>query len=123
MDISDVAAVARKLQQPGIYDKLVRDRRYHMQIYLRCFKANELIDSMLEHGFCRNRQDGVILGQKLQRSGHMHHVLDHHDFQDARLFFRWFNDEATILAKRSVVVRPGDQGAEAARGGSADAAF
>ena len=52
-DLSDMAAVARKLQQPGIYDRLVQDRRYRMRIYRRCFKANELITAMLEKGFER----------------------------------------------------------------------
>ena len=80
-----------------------------MRIYRRCFKANELITAMLENGFCRTRQEGVALGQRLQRSGHIHHVLDHHDFQDARLFFRWFNDEARILAKSSVIIGAGNR--------------
>ena len=98
-NVREMADLARKLQQPSLYNDLVRDRRYRMRIYMRCFKANELIDVMILHGFCKSRSDGIILGLKLQKYGHLHHVLDEHEFQDAKLFFRWFNDEANILGR------------------------
>ena len=106
MDITDLAAIARKLQQHGIYDQLVRDRRYRMHIYMRCFKANELIDAMLEHGFCRSRQDGVVLGRKLQKSGHMHHVWI--TMTSKMHVCSWFNGKL-LFWESVLVVRTGAQ--------------
>ncbi len=95
--VSELTSLARNLQQPGISSQIIRDRRYRMRVYKRCFVASELIDVMLEREYVMDRSSGVAMGLALQQNGHLHHVVDHHAFRDGRYFFRWYNDEAALL--------------------------
>jgi hypothetical protein len=47
---------------------------------------------MEREGLTREEATGV--GRRLVEAGLLHHVLDEHGFEDARLFYRFYADEA-----------------------------
>lgn len=74
---------------------LIKDRRYHLRLYPKCFKGSELIDWMLSQRHVSTRAEGVVVGSSLLMMGIIHHVADDHNFKDEPLFYRFRADDAT----------------------------
>lgn len=70
----------------------IKDRRYNLQVYPRCFVGSELVDWFV-HVLLLSREDGVKLGQRLINQHVVHHVVDEHAFEDGYLFYRFYWDE------------------------------
>ncbi len=70
---------------PGGLD--IHDRVFHLRTYRDCFVGNEAVDWIAQHQEV-SREQAVIIGQRLLALGHIRHVADEHDFEDAFLFYR-----------------------------------
>ncbi len=70
---------------PGGLD--IRDRVFHLRTYRECFVGNEAVDWIAQTQDV-SREQAVVIGQRLLALGHIRHVADEHDFEDANLFYR-----------------------------------
>ncbi|KAM4692006.1 DEP domain-containing mTOR-interacting protein-like [Rhinophrynus dorsalis] len=77
--------------------KLIKDRCYHMRTYPNCFVAREVIDWLIEHKDSPDRETAISIMQKLVDCNVIHHVCDEHAvFKDAKLLYRFRNDDGTL---------------------------
>ena len=75
----------------------VKNRRYKLKKYKRCFIASEAVDFMVQSGWATSRDDAVELGRELQDKFNLfEHVVEPHKhrFKDDYLFFK-FNASQT----------------------------
>ena len=70
---------------PGGLD--IRDRVFHLRTYRECFVGSEAVDWIAQTRDV-SREQAVVIGQRLLALGHISHVADEHDFEDANLFYR-----------------------------------
>ena len=70
----------------------IADRRHRLATYARCFVGSEAVDWMARNEGL-SRADATQAGRKLVLRGNVRHVLGEHDFEDARLFYRFAADE------------------------------
>ena len=72
---------------------LLADRTYHMRKYRQCFVGSEAVDWILENAErCGGeRRAAVALGNRLLQFGHIRHVTEEHEFEDAPLFYEFVN--------------------------------
>jgi hypothetical protein len=70
----------------------IKDRRYRLNIYPACFVGSEAVNWLMQTQNC-TREEAIDLGQTLIERGIIHHVTDDHPFQDAYLFYRFYEDE------------------------------
>ncbi len=87
----DLKTLVAELRNVGGID--IRDRRYHLKIYPRCFISREAIDWFVDK-LGIDRPAAVLLGQRLIDEHWIHHVVDQHTFEDGHLFYRFYWDEA-----------------------------
>jgi hypothetical protein len=80
---------------------MIKDRKYHLKSYKRCFVGKELIDWLVANNEATDRQEGLKIGRELLEAGVIHHVCDDHHFKDEHLFYRFRNDEETEEKKFS----------------------
>ena len=74
----------------------IRDRRYRLRTYKKCFIGCDAVDSIVERGLAKSRTEAVELGRALARElGLFQHVTGDHAFCDDYLFFR-FSDNASL---------------------------
>ena len=80
----------------------VRNRRYKLKKYKRCFIASEAVDFMVSSGWATSREDAVELGRNLQDQFNLfEHIVEPHKhrFKDEYLFFKFnashFNDSSS----------------------------
>lgn len=52
---------------------LIRDRRYHLKTYEKCFTGVEMVDWLLKKGEVESRSEAVAMMQKLLDNGVVHH--------------------------------------------------
>lgn len=73
----------------------IRDRRWHLQRFPRCFIGHEAVQQIAATWPCKPAQ-AVELGQALGRLGLLVHVVQEHPFLDDNLFYRlaWSDTEA-----------------------------
>jgi hypothetical protein len=64
------------------------DRRHLLTVHPRCFVGSEAV-SWLAAREGLTRAEAVAAGRRLVELGLVRHVLDEHDFEDARLFYRF----------------------------------
>jgi hypothetical protein len=79
----------------------VRNRRYQLKSYKRCFVGAEAVDFMVQSGWARSREEAVKIGQSLQKEFKLfEHVVDpeRHDFKDSFLFFKFNTIDASSLS-------------------------
>lgn len=68
----------------------VKDRRYRMKVYKKCFIASQAIDVLVDAGFAGSRVEAVRLGRKVnERYDLFEHVVGDHLLKDDYLFFRF----------------------------------
>lgn len=65
----------------------VADRRYHLKKYPECMVGKDAV-GWLSKRYGVSREDGVLLGDALLRSGYLHHVVKEQPFADAEYFYR-----------------------------------
>ena len=65
----------------------IRDRRWHLQTYPRCFVGSEAVQRITSAWPC-SAAEAVELGQALGRLGLLVHVVHEHAFLDQPLFYR-----------------------------------
>ncbi|XP_075071413.1 DEP domain-containing mTOR-interacting protein-like isoform X2 [Mixophyes fleayi] len=83
--------------------KLIKDRCQNTFTYPNCFVANELVDWLIEHKEASDRETAIAIMQKLFECNIVHHVCDQHDlFKDAKLYYRFRNDDGTLMATRQM---------------------
>jgi hypothetical protein len=70
----------------------VKDRRYRLSVYPRCFVGSDAVD-WLKKRFGLSTEDAVKLGQRLIDEKLLHHVTDGHPFENGYFFYRFFWDE------------------------------
>ncbi|KXZ48705.1 hypothetical protein GPECTOR_26g608 [Gonium pectorale] len=71
----------------------IRDRRYLLRTYRRCFVGRDAVAWMLAAGAAAGPAQAVALGDAMLRAGLLHHVLYEHGFEDALLFYRFAEDD------------------------------
>ncbi|MGF1457421.1 MAG: mechanosensitive ion channel domain-containing protein [Leptolyngbyaceae cyanobacterium] len=74
----------------------IRDRRFGLQVYTRCFVGSDAVRWFMQRQLA-SREEAIRLGQILVERGIIHHVIDEHTFKDDHLFYRFFIDEAIEL--------------------------
>ena len=52
---------------------LIKDRRYHLKTYEKCFTGVEMVDWLLKKGEVESRSEAVAMMQKLLDNGVVHH--------------------------------------------------
>ncbi|XP_075702350.1 DEP domain-containing mTOR-interacting protein-like [Rhinoderma darwinii] len=88
--------------------KLIRDRCRQTLTYPNSVVAKDLIDWLIEHKEAPDRETAINIMQKFVDSNVIHHVCDEHDvFKDAKLFYRFRNDDGTLSPTKQmkIVVR------------------
>ncbi|XP_018415090.1 PREDICTED: DEP domain-containing mTOR-interacting protein-like [Nanorana parkeri] len=88
--------------------KLIRDRCHHTLTYPSCCSAKDVVDWLIEHQEAPDRETAISIMQKLVESNIIHHVCDEHSvFKDAKLFYRFRNDDGTLSPTKQmkIVVR------------------
>lgn len=73
---------------------IIKNRKYHMQVYKACFRGDELITWLVNQFQVQDRNEGVAVGRMLLMHGLIHHVCDDHTFKDEGLFYRFCRDDA-----------------------------
>lgn len=82
----EVVALGETMRGAGGVE--VRDRRWRSRVWAQCFVGRDAVDWIVRsRGVSRAR--AVQLGRALAAFGLLHHVAGEHDFEDARLFYRW----------------------------------
>ncbi|MCS6782870.1 MAG: protein kinase [Gloeomargarita sp. SKYBB_i_bin120] len=91
----DEAALLEQLQGEGGLE--LRDRRYFLRIYPRCFAGSEL---MTQRGLAR--QQAIQVGQTLVARNLIRAVTDDQSFQDGYVLYRFCTDESADDAPQPV---------------------
>ena len=73
----------------------VKDRRYHLKLYKKCFVGREAVAWLVEKGFAHNRTDAVYIGQDLLQKGAFRHVESEHHFRDGYFFYTFEGTKRT----------------------------
>lgn len=72
---------------------VIKDRRYRLKLYPKCFIGSEAVKWMITTGYAPNDKAAIKLGQKLLDFGIIHHVKNEHNFKNDYLFYRFAEDE------------------------------
>jgi hypothetical protein len=67
----------------------IKDRKYHLRNYKKCFVGSECVDWMVKSiNVAGSRDEATKLGQLLMDEGFIEHVVDRKDFNDGYYFYR-----------------------------------
>ncbi len=75
----------------------VRDRKYRLQTYSRCFVGSHAVSALTAGGVAVSRDDALRIGELLLDTGQIEHCLREHTFKDEFLFYRFVDDPARGL--------------------------
>lgn len=70
----------------------IKDRRYKLKVYPKCFVVNEAV-AWMKSEFNLSTEQAIRLGQRLIDEKIIHHVVDRQKFADEFLFYRFYWDE------------------------------
>jgi hypothetical protein len=90
IDRVDLNILVRKMRDIGGIK--VKDRRYHLRVYPRCFIGSEAVEWMKQQ-LPMTVEECVKLGQRLIDAKLIHHVTNDREFQDGYFFYRFYWDE------------------------------
>ena len=76
---------------------LIKDHRYHLATYNNSFIASDAVTWLVDCEENMERQDAVELMQLIEQLDFIHHVTDSHHFQDSNHYFRFRDDDGTML--------------------------
>ncbi|APB33797.1 serine/threonine protein kinase [Gloeomargarita lithophora Alchichica-D10] len=74
----------------------IRDRRYLLRVYPRCFVGSDLVTWLMKH-LGLGRQQAIQLGQTLVARNIVHHVTDDQPFRDGYFLYRFYQDDVVTL--------------------------
>jgi small-conductance mechanosensitive channel len=86
----DIETLVSAMRESGGLE--IKDRRYRMNLYPRCFVGSEAVEWLMQFQNC-TREEAIDIGQLLVDRGIIHHVLDEHPFLDDKIFYRFYADE------------------------------
>jgi potassium-dependent mechanosensitive channel len=86
----DLEVLVAKMRGKGGLE--IKDRRYRLNIYHKCFIGLEAVDWLVQKYNCL-RNEAVEIGQKLIDRGIIRHVSDDNIFKDEYTFYRFYSDE------------------------------
>jgi Domain found in Dishevelled, Egl-10, and Pleckstrin (DEP) len=90
IDKIDLKELVREMRDIGGIK--IKDRRYRLTVYPRCFVGNEATTWLVRRLFVAE-SDAVKVGQRLIDNKLLHHVTDSHPFEDGFFFYRFYWDE------------------------------
>jgi len=96
MTQDDIDHLSEKFKQ-GV---VIKDRRWYFKIYPACFVGNEAVQWFIKEGKCKTKEEAVLLGQKLMDEGIFCHVVEDHQFENAKLFYKFNNPDGIQLQKK-----------------------
>ncbi|XP_029447811.1 LOW QUALITY PROTEIN: DEP domain-containing mTOR-interacting protein [Rhinatrema bivittatum] len=103
--MAEVLVTGEQLRLRLHEEKIIKDRRHHLQTYPNCFVAKELTDWLIDHKEASDRETAVKLVQKLIDHSIIHHVCDEHkEFKDVKLLYRFRKDDGTFPLDNEVKV-------------------
>ncbi len=70
----------------------IKDRRYLLKVYPKCFVGSDLVDWMMDN-LSISLEQAIKIGQQLIDKKIIRHVHDQHDFENKYLFYRFYMDE------------------------------
>ncbi|XP_033104545.1 DEP domain-containing mTOR-interacting protein-like [Anneissia japonica] len=79
---------------------LIKDRRYHLRLFTKCFIGKDVVDWLLYHENLTDRSKVVEMMEVLVKGNVIHHVTDDHGFKDDYLFYRFRLDDSSFVMKR-----------------------
>ncbi len=74
----------------------IRDRRYLLRVYPRCFVGSDLVTWLMQN-LGVGRQQAIQLGQTLVARNIIHHVTDDQPFRDGYFLYRFHQDDVVTL--------------------------
>ena len=80
------------LQLQGKNGVEIKNRRYKLKLYQKCFVGNEAVDWLCTH-LKISRVNAVLIGQKLLKAKFITHVSKGNDFEDKGVLYRFTNQE------------------------------
>lgn len=101
----------------------IKDRKYGIRSYKKCFVGSEAVDAMLQAGLASTRTEAVELGRAyMTYIGLFKHVCDSHMFKDKYLFYRFTATPTkdTNSTGKGSLARPEDQSSSSGSGISGD---
>ena len=78
-----------QMRKPGGIS--IKDRRYKLKVYPKCFVGSEAVKWLMQH-LGISQQEALRIGKRLLYRGVIHHVVDEQDFEDDYLFYRFYAD-------------------------------
>ncbi|XP_063780521.1 DEP domain-containing mTOR-interacting protein [Pseudophryne corroboree] len=103
--IAEVHIIGEQFRLRLHEDKVIKDRRRHLRTYPNCFVAREAVDWLIDRKEASDRITAIELMQKMVENNTIHHVCDEFkDFRDAKLFYRFRNDDGTFPIEQEVKV-------------------
>ena len=87
---SDLEIIVNKIRDKNGIE--IKDRRYLLKIYHKCFVGSELVYWMMAN-LSISVEQAIKIGQQLVDNKIIHHVHDQHDFENEYLFYRFYLDE------------------------------
>ncbi len=70
----------------------IRDRRIGLKLNKRCFRADQLLDCLVEQ-YELPRKEAMRLGQRLINERHIYHLDHSKNLQDGKALYRFYEDE------------------------------
>uniref|UniRef100_A0A7S0N715 DEP domain-containing protein n=1 Tax=Pyramimonas obovata TaxID=1411642 RepID=A0A7S0N715_9CHLO len=93
----------------------VADRTHHLNTYDQCFVGSDAVAWLVRAGEAESAEAAVALGRKMLKERIIYHVLNEHDFQDARFFYRF---HPALRAEAEGGASTNEAGAESQHGAS-----
>ncbi|VEP17861.1 Domain found in Dishevelled, Egl-10, and Pleckstrin (DEP) [Hyella patelloides LEGE 07179] len=87
IDLKDLVSKMRNIG--GVQ---IKDRRYNLKFYSKCFVGNEAV-AWMKSELNLSTGQAIRLGQRLIDEKIIHHVVDRQKFADKFLFYRFYWDE------------------------------
>merc|ERR1711916_179232 len=81
----------------------LRDRRYRLSVYRRCFMGNSLVSWLLDKFEVGTRAEALDIGNKIMTCGFFEHVSREHDLLDKKLFYRFLSLEKMEKPNESIL--------------------
>ncbi|MEM7064310.1 MAG: hypothetical protein AAF572_14235 [Cyanobacteria bacterium P01_B01_bin.77] len=89
-DPEDLAQLVAQMRGTG--GVVIKDRRYKLKIYPKCFVGSEAVQWLMLN-FNLTLDDAIRIGQRMLERKIIHHVVDEQDFKNDYLFYRFYTDE------------------------------
>eukprot|EP00172_Hildenbrandia_rubra_P002176 Plantae.Rhodophyta-Hildenbrandia_rubra.ctg2864.p1 GENE.Plantae.Rhodophyta-Hildenbrandia_rubra.ctg2864~~Plantae.Rhodophyta-Hildenbrandia_rubra.ctg2864.p1 ORF type:complete len:680 (-),score=129.13 Plantae.Rhodophyta-Hildenbrandia_rubra.ctg2864:2099-4138(-) len=78
----------------------VRDRKYRLSTYKKCFVGTDAVQWLLNNNCASTVADAVHLGQIMNDQGVFEHVLREHPFKNEMLYYKFISEKERGAAKK-----------------------